>query len=138
MAQDPNHLHVRHFATCDVFAELVVVVFPQRLDQLRNATLLDQLHLVVHVLKDEVSGGAGGKALNLLVVAVEQLHQLPDAPQTTHLEGQKVEIRLLVLNQKPKPRVLRKFWAVLKPQRYNFKYLFIIIIYVHILINSLA
>lgn len=83
-----HRLHIRHFPTCDVFAELVVV-FPQSLDQLRDAALLNQRHLVVHVLKDEISSGAGGEALNLLVVAVEQLHQLPDAFQTTHLEGQK-------------------------------------------------
>lgn len=71
--------------TCDVLAEFVVVLL-QRLYQLRDAALLDQRYLVVHVLVDEVAGGAGGKALHLLVLAVEELYQLADALQATHLQ----------------------------------------------------
>lgn len=70
--------------TCDVLAQLVVGLL-QRLHQLRDASLLDQRHLVVHVLVDEVAGGAGGEALHLLVLAVEELHQLADALQAAHL-----------------------------------------------------
>lgn len=70
--------------TRDVLAELVVGLL-QRLHQLRDAALLDQRHLVVHVLVDEVAGGAGGEALHLLVLAVEELHQLSDALQAAHL-----------------------------------------------------
>lgn len=71
--------------TRDVLAELVVVLL-QRLHQLRDAALLDQRHLVVHVLVDEVAGGAGGEALHLLALAVEELHQLADALQAAHLQ----------------------------------------------------
>lgn len=60
----------RDFPTRDVFAELIVGLL-QCLDQLWDAALLDQGDLVVHVLVDEVSSGAGGKTLHLLVVAVE-------------------------------------------------------------------
>lgn len=70
--------------TRDVLAELVVWLL-QRLHQLRDAALLDQRHLVVHVLVDEIAGGAGGEALHVLALAVEELHQLADALQTAHL-----------------------------------------------------
>lgn len=76
---------IGYFPTRDVLAELVVGLL-QRLHQLRDAALLDQGNLVVHVLIDEVPSGAGGKTLHLLVVTVEQLHQLPDALQAAHLE----------------------------------------------------
>lgn len=73
------------FPTRDVLAELVVGLL-QRLYQLRDAALLNQGNLVVHVLIDEVASGASGETLHLLVVAVEQLHQLPNALQAAHLE----------------------------------------------------
>lgn len=76
------------FPTCDVFAELVVRLL-QCLDELWDAAFLNQGDLVVHVLKDEVSSGARGKTLHFLVFAVEQLHQLPNALQATHLEKEK-------------------------------------------------
>lgn len=75
---------IGYFPTRDVLAELVVGLL-QRLHQLRDTALLDQGNLVVHVLIDEVASGAGGETLHLLVVAVEQLHQLPDALQAAHL-----------------------------------------------------
>lgn len=73
------------FPTSDVFPELIVRLL-QRFDQLWDAALLDQGDLVVHVLVDEVPSGPGGKALHFLAFAVEQLHQLPDALQLTHLQ----------------------------------------------------
>lgn len=76
---------IGYFPTRDVLAELVIRLL-QRLHQLWDATLLDQGNLVVHVLIDEVASGAGGETLHLLVVAVEQLHQLPNALQAAHLE----------------------------------------------------
>lgn len=76
---------IGYFPTRDVLAELVVGLL-QRLHQLRDAALLDQGHLVVHVLIDEVASGAGGETLHLLAVAVEQLHQLTDALQAAHLQ----------------------------------------------------
>lgn len=69
---------IGYFPTRDVLAELVIRLL-QRLHQLRDAALLDQGNFVVHVLIDEVPSGTGGETLHLLVVAVEQLHQLPDA-----------------------------------------------------------
>lgn len=76
--------------TRDVFAELVVRLL-QCLDELWDAALLDQGDLVVHVLEDEVSSGARGKTLHFLVLAVEQLYQLPNALQATHLEKEKTQ-----------------------------------------------
>lgn len=71
--------------TSDVLAEIIVGLL-QRLHQLGDAAFLDQRHLVVHVLVDEVAGGTGGVALHLLVLAVEELHQFTDALQAAHLQ----------------------------------------------------
>lgn len=79
--------------TCDVLAEFVVVLL-QCLHQLRDAALLNQCHFVVHVLIDEVAGRAGGEALHLLVLAVEELHQLADALQAAHLQIGTIRARL--------------------------------------------
>lgn len=65
--------------------ELVVLVL-ECLNQLWDAAFLDQGHFVVHILVDEVACGASGVALHFLVLTVEQLHQLTDALQATHLQ----------------------------------------------------
>ncbi len=73
------------FPTCDVFAELIVRLL-QCLHQLWDTALLNQGYLVVHVLIDEVACGAGSETLHFLVLTVEQLHQLTNALQATHLQ----------------------------------------------------
>lgn len=73
------------FPTSDVFAELIVRLL-QGFNQLWDAALLDQGDLVVHILIDKVSSGTSGETLHFLAFAVEQLHQLPDALQLTHLQ----------------------------------------------------
>ena len=61
------------WSTCDVLAELVVLL-PQRPQQLEDAVLLHQGQLVVCVVVDEVAHGACGVALHFLVGVVEELH----------------------------------------------------------------
>lgn len=66
--------------------ELVVGVL-QSLNQLWDASLVDQDHLVVHILIDEIAGGTSCITLHFLVVAVEQLHQFTNALQVTYLRS---------------------------------------------------
>lgn len=80
--------------TGDVLLELVVRLL-ECLHQLGDAALLDQGHLVVHVLIDEVARGAGGIALHFLILGVEQLHQLADAFGLTNLETRREELTLI-------------------------------------------
>lgn len=74
-------------ATCDVFAELVVLL-PQRPQQLEDAVLFHQGQLVVRVVIDEVAHGACGMALHFLVGVVEELHQSRHSLQTAGLRAQ--------------------------------------------------
>lgn len=60
--------------TCDVLAQLIILL-PQRPQQLKDAILLHQSQLVVSIIVDEVTHGTCGMALHLLVGMVEELHQ---------------------------------------------------------------
>lgn len=71
--------------TCDVFAELVIVLL-KRLDELLDAILINQGRLVFLVLVDDVACGTSGVAPYFWVLAVEQLHQITNATQLTHLK----------------------------------------------------
>lgn len=72
------------FPTSDVLLELIVGLL-KCLNQLRDAALLDQGHLVFHILIDEVACGASSVTLHFLVLRVEKLHQFADALVVTNL-----------------------------------------------------
>lgn len=71
--------------TCDVLVEFVVVFF-KGLYEFGDPASFNKGHFVLHVLVDEVSGGAGGVALHLLILAGKQLHQERNALQLFHLK----------------------------------------------------
>lgn len=73
--------------TCDVLAKLVVLL-PQRPQQLEDAVVLHQGQLVVCVVVDEVAHGACGMALHLLVGVVEELHQPGHSLEAAGLQTQ--------------------------------------------------
>lgn len=74
--------------TCDQLTNFVVGCFPEEPQQGRNAAAVPQRHLVVvsGLAVHQVPQGPTGTLLHLSHLVIQQVYQVLDPPQVTHLQ----------------------------------------------------
>lgn len=84
----PHSSNQRTVATCDGLLKLLIRL-TQDADQTRDPVGINERHLVVTVLVDEVPCGARGVTLHLSVLTGEKLNQSWNTMQRTHLKDKR-------------------------------------------------